>query len=94
MAKRSRRSRRKGALDWWQGVLDETKDFLDDSIDRVRNDDDDLEDDVDELREAVAQLNAKLDRLLAAGSSKSSPEVVLEKTPPSAQEGTKEEATP
>jgi hypothetical protein len=65
-----RRGRRTGLLDFWQNIMDDTYDFLDDTIDRVRDDDwDDLEDDVDELREAVAALNAKLDRLLAQGTT-------------------------
>ena len=65
MAKRTRRSRRKGVLDWFQGVLDETKDFVDDSIDRCRDDDrdDEIAGDIDELKQAIADLNAKLDRL-------------------------------
>ena|SRR5579884_1894552 len=67
---RGRRGRRTGLLDFWQNIMDDTYDFFDDTIDRVRDDDyDDLEDDVDELREAVAALNAKLDRLLAQGST-------------------------
>ena len=93
MARRRRRGRM-DILDWWQGVLDETKDFMDDTIDRAR--DDDLEDDVDELKEAVAQLNAKLDRLLAAGPTtptKPSREVVIE-TPASPKEEKREGATP
>ncbi|MGH8975215.1 MAG: hypothetical protein ACRD0C_18675, partial [Acidimicrobiia bacterium] len=81
MAKR-RSGKRKDVLDWWQAVLDETKDFVDDSIDRIRDDDDDddLADEVDELKQAVAQLNAKLDRLLAAGTTATEPsqEVPLE----------------
>lgn len=83
-----RRGRRTGLLDFWQNIMDDTYDFLDDTIDRVRDDDwDDLEDDVDELREAVAALNAKLDRLLAQGSSsnldvrETAPKPVTTKTP-------------
>ena len=67
---RSHRGRRTGLLDFWQNVMDDTYDFLDDTLDRVRNDDtDDLEDEVEELRAAVAALNAKLDRLLARGTT-------------------------
>ncbi len=75
MAKRRRRSQRKGVLDWWQAVLDETKDFLDDQLDRVRDDDDDddLADDVDELKQAIAALNTKLDQLAARPPSTTSP---------------------
>jgi hypothetical protein len=59
-----------GLLDFWQNLMDDTYDFVDDTIDRVRDDDwDDLEDEVDELREAVAAINAKIDRLLAQGTS-------------------------
>ncbi|HKN89107.1 MAG TPA: hypothetical protein VJ622_02395 [Acidimicrobiia bacterium] len=67
---RTRRGRRVGLLDFWQNIMDDTYDFMDDAIDRVRDDDYvDLEDEVDELREAVAALNAKLDRLLAQGTT-------------------------
>lgn len=80
MAKR-RRGRRMDVLDWWQNVLDETKDFVDDSIDRIRDDDeDDLEDQVADLKEAVVQLNAKLDRLLAAGGKGPEKDVTLPST--------------
>ena len=63
----TRRSKRKGVLDWWQTVLDETKELVDDSIDRFRDDDDDddLAKEVADLKQAVADLNAKLDRLVA-----------------------------